>query len=97
MDGTAARPAQPAAALVRRTETPATGLIVEQIVTFESGETPRASFTLMQVDGTKLSVSEREARFSGAASVPPVNCGSSSTNSTGRSRRSCSACSTGSS
>ncbi len=61
------------AALVRRTETPATGLIVEQIVTLEPGEAPRESFTLMRVDGTKLSVSEREARFSGEGELqgPP--------------------------
>jgi hypothetical protein len=61
------------AALVRRTETPVTGMIVEQIVTLESGEAPRESFTLMQVVGTKLSVSEREARFNGEGELqgPP--------------------------
>ena len=60
-------------ALVRRTETPATGMIVEQIVTLEAGEAPRESFTLMQVDGTKLIVSEREARFNGEGELqgPP--------------------------
>lgn len=62
-----------AAALVRRTETPATGLIVEQIVTLEPDEAPRESFTLMQVDGTKLVISEREARFVGVGELqgPP--------------------------
>jgi len=61
------------AALVRRTETPVTGMIVEQIVTLEPGEAPRESFTLMQVDGTKLIISEREARFNGEGELqgPP--------------------------
>jgi len=60
-------------ALVRRTETPATGMIVEQIVTLEAGEARRESFTLMQVDGTKLIVAEREARFNGEGELqgPP--------------------------
>jgi len=62
-----------AAALVRRTETPATGMIVEQTVTLEMGEEPRESFTLMQVDGAKLIISEREGRFTGEGELqgPP--------------------------
>lgn len=61
------------AALVRHTETPATGMIVEQTVELELGEAPRESFTMMQVDGTRLIISDREARFDGVGELegPP--------------------------
>ncbi|MHB8080130.1 MAG: hypothetical protein ACYDIE_12855 [Candidatus Krumholzibacteriia bacterium] len=61
------------AALVRRTETPATGMIVEQTVALEMGEAPRETFTTMQVEGTKLIIADRDARFNGEGELqgPP--------------------------
>lgn len=54
-----------AGVLLRRTESPQSNMILEQVITLEPDEAPRELVLMFQVDGSKLIVTDREASLNG--------------------------------